>query len=115
MADVIDLSARRAPVWYTLRICHHWDDTIEIVAEDIADDLRSRASINDTLRRLLGTEELRDALHDLVKEAAEFRDCVDNRGGRYQSEYLHKIVEAAKAALAKGLFDAPSPPPGGTT
>lgn len=49
--SVIDLAQRRVPVWYTVRLGHHWDDTLEIVVEDVADNGRSRLSVADALRR----------------------------------------------------------------
>lgn len=51
MAEVIDLSAKRPPVHYTVRLTHHWDDRLEVFVEDVADDDRSRASVADALRR----------------------------------------------------------------
>ena len=50
MADVIALAARRPPVTYTVTLTHHWDDTLEVFVQDVADDTRSRASIADSLR-----------------------------------------------------------------
>jgi hypothetical protein len=49
--SVIDLNAKRPPVYYTVNITHHWDDTLEVFVEDVADDDRSRASVADALRR----------------------------------------------------------------
>ncbi len=51
MADVVDLSARRPPVTYTVVITHHWDDTLEVFVHDVSDDPRSRASVKDALQR----------------------------------------------------------------
>lgn len=51
MAEVVDLSARRAPVTYTVVITHHWGDTLEVLVRDVADDPRSRASVKDALQR----------------------------------------------------------------
>ncbi len=48
---VIDLSNYRPPVCYTIRLTAHWDDSIEIFVEDVADDDRSKKSIADALRR----------------------------------------------------------------
>jgi hypothetical protein len=48
---VVDLSARRQPVTYTVTITHHWDDSLEVFVADVADDQRSRASVADALRR----------------------------------------------------------------
>ena len=49
--NVINLADRRPPVDYTIRIRHHWDDTIEIFIEDVSDDVRSKQSVVDTLQR----------------------------------------------------------------
>lgn len=51
MADVVDLSAKRKPVTYTVVITHHWDDTLEVLVMDVQDDPRSRASVLDALKR----------------------------------------------------------------
>ena len=49
--SVFSLAARRPPVSYTVRITHHWDDSLEIFVEDVADDERSRQSVADALAR----------------------------------------------------------------
>jgi hypothetical protein len=49
--SVINLADRRPPVSYTVRITHHWDDTLEVFVEDVADDERSRQSVADALAR----------------------------------------------------------------
>jgi hypothetical protein len=51
MMNVIKLADKRPPVDYTIRIRHHWDDTIEIFVEDVSDDERSKQSVADTLQR----------------------------------------------------------------
>lgn len=51
--NIIDLSAHRAPVFYTIDIVHHWDGRLEVLVHDLADDPRSRASVADTLERVL--------------------------------------------------------------
>ena len=53
--SVINLSDRRQPVAYTVRITHHWDDSIEVLVEDVADDERSRQSVADALARAANT------------------------------------------------------------
>ena len=52
---VIDLGKRRSSVTYTVTITHHWDDTLEIFVQDVADDERSRAAVADALRRAADT------------------------------------------------------------
>jgi hypothetical protein len=49
--SVINLSDRRPPVKYTVRITHHWDDSLEVFVEDVTDDERSRQSVADALAR----------------------------------------------------------------
>ena len=49
--NVVNLSERRPPVVYTVRITHHWDDRIEVWVEDVADDERSRQSVAAALAR----------------------------------------------------------------
>ena len=53
--SVINLSDYRQPVTYTVRITHHWDDSIEVLVEDVADDERSRQSVADALARAANT------------------------------------------------------------
>lgn len=49
--NVVDLATKRAPVDYTIRIRHHWDDSLEIFVEDVSDDERSKRAVADTLER----------------------------------------------------------------
>ena len=61
--EIVDLSAHRPPVIYTVRITHHWNDRLEIFVEDVADDDRSRRSVADALfraARLFGAAETED-------------------------------------------------------
>lgn len=51
MSDVVDLSAHRSPVNYTVRISQHWDGRVEVLVEDVADDDRSREAVADALTR----------------------------------------------------------------
>lgn len=48
---VINLADRRQPVSYTVRITQHWDGSLEVFVEDVADDERSRQSVADALAR----------------------------------------------------------------
>lgn len=50
-AEIKNLSDRRKPVTYTVTITHHWDDTVEVFVQDVADDDRSRAAVGDALAR----------------------------------------------------------------
>lgn len=52
MSDVIELSGKRPPVVYTVRISQHWNGTLEFFVEDVADDQRSRESIAWALRKM---------------------------------------------------------------
>jgi hypothetical protein len=49
--NVVDSAAKRAPVNYTIRIRHHWDDSLEVFVEDVSDDDRSKSAVADTLER----------------------------------------------------------------
>lgn len=49
--NIINLADKRPPVDYTIRIRHHWDDTLEIFVEDVSDDERSKHVVADTLQR----------------------------------------------------------------
>jgi len=49
--SVINLADRRQPVSYTVRITQHWDGSLEVFVEDVADDERSRQSVADALTR----------------------------------------------------------------
>jgi len=51
MSEIVDLSAKRRPVVYTVEITHHWDDRLEIFVHDVSDSERSRASVADALHR----------------------------------------------------------------
>jgi len=55
MSEVINLADRRAPVWYTIRIGHHWDDRLEAIIEDVSDSDQSQRSVNDAIARLAET------------------------------------------------------------
>lgn len=48
---VIDLSAKRQPVTYTLVITHHWDGHFEFTVLDVADDERSKESVGYALKQ----------------------------------------------------------------
>lgn len=43
--NIVSLSAKRAPVCYTIHIVHHYDGTMEFYAEGVGDDERSRKSV----------------------------------------------------------------------
>lgn len=47
--SVIDLSARRQPVTYTITVTHHWDGTLELFVEGIAESGRSNRAVADAL------------------------------------------------------------------
>ena len=49
--NVVDLATKRAPMDYTIRIKHHWDDSFEVFVEDVSDDERSRRAVADTVER----------------------------------------------------------------
>lgn len=47
--SVVDLSARRAPVLYSVHVTHHWDGEVEVSVEGISSDERSRAVASEAL------------------------------------------------------------------
>ena len=49
--NVVNLVDKRRPVDYTIRIRHHWDDSLEVFVEDVSDDDRSKSAVADTLER----------------------------------------------------------------
>lgn len=49
--NIVDLAAKRASVDYTIRIQHHWNDSLEVFVEDVSDDERSRRAVADTVER----------------------------------------------------------------
>lgn len=50
---IIDLAEKRAPVWYTIHIGHHWNGRLEVIVEDVSADPRSQASVLYALRKFL--------------------------------------------------------------
>lgn len=52
MSEIIDLQARRAPVTYTVRITHHWDDSFDVFVEGVSDDARSQEAVNHAIARI---------------------------------------------------------------
>lgn len=50
MSEIVDLQARRAPVYYTVRLTHHWDGNVECFVEDVADDARIRDAVGHAIR-----------------------------------------------------------------
>lgn len=45
IARIVDLNARRVPVWYDIAVCHHWDGTIETWCKGV-DPAEPRARIS---------------------------------------------------------------------
>lgn len=43
------MNARRQPVTYTISVTHHWDGTVEIWVEGIAESGRSNRAVADAL------------------------------------------------------------------
>jgi len=75
MSEIVSLADRRAPVCYTVRITHHWDDRLEVFVEDVADDERSRASVADSLfraARIFGAKRTEESA-----EEARLKRCID--------------------------------------
>jgi len=76
MSEVVNLSERRAPVNYTVRITHHWDDRLEVFVEDVADDDRSRASVADALQRAVYLFDVASERKRTAEENRLYR-CID--------------------------------------
>jgi hypothetical protein len=53
IGEIVDLSDHRPPVVYTVHLVQFWDGRLECKVEDVADDLRSREAVRETLRRVL--------------------------------------------------------------
>ena len=51
MTKIVDLKAYRAPVKYTVHLTNHWDGSVEVFVDDVADDERSRTAVANTLER----------------------------------------------------------------
>lgn len=47
--SVIELGDHRSPVCYTVHLTQHWNGTLEVFVEDVADDPRSRQAVADAL------------------------------------------------------------------
>lgn len=89
MVELIDLAKRRAPVWYTIKIGHHWDDRLEVIVEDVADDNRSKLAVADALQRISGLQVPADALH--AELLAQINSLVDS----YEPDDLSKLSRLA--------------------
>lgn len=92
---VIDLSKKRPPVWYTVRIGHHWNDMLEFIVEDVADDPRSYASVLDAFARISGIQEPADAMHEFLLK--EIEDLMDAKKGTNDGERLSEITDIVVA------------------
>lgn len=106
MAKIVLLSSHRPSVTYTLTITHHWDDTLEVFAQDVADDERSRASVADTLTRAAiafgGTPFTEaDALNRIV--LAEIDTLMGAAAGTSETAKLAVLADAVSAYEAKRL------------
>ncbi len=47
--SVIDLSAHRAPVIYSIHVTHHWDGRVEVEVEGLAQTERSNEAVANAL------------------------------------------------------------------
>jgi hypothetical protein len=93
--SIIDLADKRKPVWYTIRIGHHWDDTLEMIVEGLADNELARASVKDTLQRFCGLQEPADAMHEYL--LAEVDLLMDAKAGTPEGEKLTKMAALVEA------------------
>ena len=76
MSEIVDLSARRPPVLYTLRLTHHWDGRVDVFVEDVADDERSRDVVADVLNRAAEAWGRKAAPHTKA-EVERLMHCID--------------------------------------
>lgn len=66
MSEPIDLSQRRKPVHYTVRVTHHWNGAVEMLVEDVADDPRSRDAVAHALVLGVAAWMTADHVHKLL-------------------------------------------------
>jgi hypothetical protein len=85
MSEVIDLSKKREPARYTLHLVHHWDGTVEVLVDDVAETERNKKSITWAMGRALLAlkgdaagrgQDFRYRLADLVSQARH-REAID--------------------------------------
>lgn len=101
MSEIVELSARRQPVNYTVRITHHWDDRLEVFVEDVADDDRSRASVADALQRAVYLFDIASERKRTAEEARLLR-CISSAMGCLNPESSNRD----EALAWQRLFDA---------
>ncbi len=100
MADVIDISAKRAPVVYSVTIAHHYDGTLEFNIQDVADDERSREAVLHAFRRISGADS------EIEKLTADLKRAVwsDSEECKIVGEENEKL-RARIAELEENLAD----------
>lgn len=89
MSEVVELSARRPPVNYTLRLTHHWDGRVEVFVEDVADDERSRAAVGDALRKAAEAWGMKPDPHT-VAEVERLMRCINMAMGCLDPESANR-------------------------
>ena len=95
MAEIVDLSARRAPVSYTVEITHHWDDRLEVFVHNVANDDRSRASVNDAIARV--AESRMTAAHIHRAMLARIDALMGAQAGTPEARELSRLAESCQA------------------
>lgn len=107
--NVINLSNKRQPVNYTIRISHHWDDRLEVFVENVSDDERSKRTVADTMERAADTFRAESQPAEIGENAEPAWNRIDaiNAWGRVTSELslpwgasasrVIEVIEAIKA------------------
>jgi adenine deaminase len=95
MSDIVKLSDKRPPVWYSVQIGHHWDGSLEVIVNDVGDDDRSRKSALDSLQRIGGFQEVADGLHaELLRQ---IDGLMSAKEGTWQAEQLANLASIVEA------------------
>ena len=109
MTDIVNLANRRPPVHYTVRITHHWNDTIEVFVEDVSDDDRSRESVASAIGRAalqLGSFPEADAMHKaLLSRIYVLMNAEANTPEGDELAFLADIVQAYESTRWPGRRD----------
>jgi len=92
---VVDLAKRRPPVWYTIELAHHWDDRLEVIVKDVADDDRSRASVNDAIARI--AESRMTAAHIHRAMLTRINALMSAADGTPEADELRRLATACQA------------------
>jgi hypothetical protein len=98
IAEPINLADRRAPVAYTIRVLHHWNDALEVFIEDVSDDERSKSSVADALGRAAiqcGSLPTADAMHKVL--LARVDALMSAEAGTPEADELSRLADVVAA------------------